>query len=182
MRGALLKQTGGTRVHSLCKEGQESPVPLSGWQLVSLVPHLDRLWGTGPLPSAGKPGFSCTLAVGGPGLHPPSGGPGFLSPHSRRFSSLSREGLGSHCPTQAWTGPGYIPSNGEPVDQKVPSWRGFLSLPGEAGVRLPRLADRHNKILSLCLQRLESRCPVGGPRGGGPAPVGGGGAGVLCFT
>lgn len=143
------------RVHSLCKEGQESPVPLSGWQRGGLpgplflpgepgVPNWMGCGARGPSLRQEILGFLALWLSGGPGLRPPSGGLGFLSPHSSRFSLLSQEGLGSHCPSQAGRWPGYLLS----VDHNVPIGRPLLPLPGEAEVLLPRLADRR-KFLSL---------------------------------
>lgn len=169
VRGALLKQAGrpgfapsARRARSLrcpSRAGSEGGCQAPYFcqeSLVSLVPHLDGLWGTGPLPSAGKPGFSCTLAVGGPGLRLPSAGPGFLSPHSSGLSLLSQEGLAPHCPSRAGRRPACLLS----VDHNVPIGRRLLPLPGEAGVLLPRLADRR-KFLPLCPERLESLDPAG---------------------
>lgn len=124
--GALLQQTGrpgftpsARRARSLrcpSRAGSEGGCQVPYFCRESPASPLGRLWGTGPLPSAGKPGnFSCTLAVGGAGLRPPSGGPGFPSPHSSRFSLFSQEGLGSHCPSQAGRRPGYLLSVGHNV-------------------------------------------------------------------
>lgn len=111
------------RVHSLCKEGQESPVPLSGWQRRGLP---------GRLFLPGEPGVPNWMGCGA------------------RGPSLRQEILGFLAIWLSGGGPRSPPSLGRAWVPVTPLKQVLLTQPGRAGVSLPLSSWEVAGLPSFC--------------------------------